>query len=218
MAATAVWTKDQGQVQRKFYSDDSPLASSFYFDNIHHTHAAKVLPGEYYVTNQDIVLVTVLGSCVTACIRDPKLAIGGMNHFMLPDGGQEEGILSHSARYGGFAMELLINELIKSGAKRERLEAKIFGGGHVLSAVTNMQVGNRNADFVCEFLAKEKIPILAKDLIGVHPRKVYYFPRTGRVMVKKLPSQSNDPDNVQEVQYRQRISKQVEKSGSVDLF
>jgi len=135
--------------------------------------AAKVLPGEYLVTGNDVALVTLLGSCVAACLRDPVAGVGGINHFMLPEGGA--GAASDSARYGGYAMEMLTNELLKRGARRERLEAKVFGGGNVLRGFTAGiagTVGERNARFVKDYLAREGIPIVAEDLLDVCPRKL----------------------------------------------
>ena len=133
------------------------------------------------------VLVTVLGSCVAACIQDRTAGIGGMNHFMLPDDGADAGQpASDSMRYGAYAMEVLINELIKAGGRRERFEAKVFGGGAVLAGMTTMNIGDRNSEFVRRYLALEKIRIVAEDLQGNHPRKVAFMPRTGQVMVKKL--------------------------------
>ena len=117
---------------------DEHLATNRYFDRHFESDAAKILPGEYYVTSQEIVLVTVLGSCVAACIRDTDSGIGGMNHFMLPDEGGRE-VVSSSARYGTYAMEVLINHLLKMGARRSQLEAKIFGGGAVMSSLTSSQ-------------------------------------------------------------------------------
>jgi chemotaxis receptor (MCP) glutamine deamidase CheD len=130
------------------------LASNLYFDRLFASPAVKVLPGEYYVTQRDMVLVTVLGSCVTACVRDVDSGIGGMNHFMLPeDGGR--GVSSVSARYGTFAMEVLINHLQKLGARRGRLEAKVFGGGAVLESLVSSKVGGAQCR-VCSGLSEDR--------------------------------------------------------------
>lgn len=161
------------------------VASNFYFDNNFNAKAVKLLPGEYFVTNQEMLLVTVLGSCVAACIRDNNSGIGGMNHFMLPDGGGDQGSpMSSSARYGTFAMEILINQLLKLGARRVNLEAKVFGGGNVLDGLTIANVGQRNADFVLKFLATEKIRVIAQDLVDIYPRKVYFFLKIARSWLK----------------------------------
>jgi chemotaxis receptor (MCP) glutamine deamidase CheD len=133
-------------------------APNLYYDKQFESDAAKLLPGEYYVTRNDMVLVTVLGSCVAACIRDVNSGVGGMNHFMLPDSGSDRGTpASESARYGAFAMEVLVNELLKLGARRPNLEAKVFGGGAVMSGLTQANVGERNAAFVLEYLQTEGI-------------------------------------------------------------
>ncbi|KND58812.1 Chemotaxis protein CheD [Candidatus Paraburkholderia schumanniana] len=145
------------------------------------------------MTSEDMVLVTVLGSCVAACINDRTADIGGMNHFMLPDDGSDAShATSDSMRYGAYAMEVLINELIKRGGRRERFEAKVFGGGAVLAGMTTINIGDRNSEFVRRYLALKKIRIVAEDLQGMHPLKVAFMPRSGQVMVKKLRTQ-HDP-------------------------
>ena len=200
--------------------DSSPAPDSFarneYFDRTHARQAAKLLPGEYYVTGRDMLLVTVLGSCVAACIRDAETGVGGMNHFMLPDSDLNEPVFA-SARYGTYAMEVLINHLLKLGARRDRLEAKVFGGGNVLPGLIQANVGHKNAAFVTAYLRTEQIRIAAKDLADVHPRKVYYFPATGRVLVKRLLKLHNDTVLTREIDYRQRM-RESEGGGGVELF
>ncbi len=194
------------------------LSENVYFDAHFELHAAKILPGEYYATGREMLLVTVVGSCVTACIRDRLSGIGGMNHFMLPDAGPDEASpVSSSARYGAYAMELLINRLISLGAHRTLLEAKLFGGGNVLPGMTLMNIGQRNADFAVAFLDAEKIPVVARDLVDVYPRKVYFFPRTGKVLVKKLRSVHNDTIFERERDYGARLV-HAPTGGEVELF
>ena len=193
------------------------LAPNLYFDSSHNTDAAKILPGEYYATARDMVLVTVLGSCVCACIRDKVSGIGGMNHFMLPDSGQDQSPLGNSARYGTYAMEILINQLLKMGAKRSNFEAKVFGGGAVLRGFTVSNVGERNAEFVLHYLKTEQIRIAAQDLLDIYPRKVYFFPKTGLVRVKMLKEVHNDTIINRESEYKTRL--QYSKlGGDVELF
>lgn len=194
------------------------LAPNHYFDRNFNMEAAKIMPGEYYTTGRDMLLVTVLGSCVSACIRDRVSGIGGMNHFMLPDSGQDQGNpLGSSARYGTYAMEILLNQLLKMGAKRSNLEAKVFGGGNVLRGFVVANVGERNAKFVLDFLALEKIRVVAQDLLDIYPRKVYYFPCTGKVLVKKLRRVHNDTIVEREKEYSTRLQySRVE--GDVELF
>jgi chemotaxis protein CheD len=193
------------------------LAPHLYFDRQHNTQAAKILPGEYYATPRDMVLVTVLGSCVCACIRDKVSGIGGMNHFMLPDSQDKGNPLSESARYGIYAMEVLINQLLKMGAKRNNFEAKVFGGASVLRGFTVANVGERNAEFVLNFLGTENIHVVAQDLLDVYPRKVYYFPNTGLVRVKKLRNVHNDTIIDRETEYKTRLN-YSKLAGDVELF
>ncbi|MEL0167385.1 MAG: chemoreceptor glutamine deamidase CheD [Pseudomonadaceae bacterium] len=194
------------------------VAVNQYFDRYFDRQATKILPGEYYATKEPEVIVTVLGSCVAACIRDRVNGIGGMNHFLLPlDGSAEPGKPTQSARYGAYAMELLINEVIKLGGHRERLEAKVFGGAAVLRGMLLNDVGKRNAEFVEQYLHNEHIPVVAADLLQDFPRKVYFFPETGQVWVKRIKTIKNDTIFEREREYRQRVKQDVDR-GSVDLF
>jgi len=195
---------------------DENFASNRYYDRSFQAEAAKILPGEYFVSDQGMLLVTVLGSCVAACIRDVETGIGGMNHFMLPDDGGRDTVGS-SARYGTYAMEVLINHLFKMGAKRNRLEAKVFGGGAVLASLASSNVGARNAEFVLDYLKTEKIPVVAKDLLDSYPRKVYYFSETGRVLVKKLHRVHNETLFSRERDYKDRLAG-AKVGGDVELF
>lgn len=195
---------------------DQHLATHLYFDRHFGCMAARVLPGEYYFTDRDMGMLTVLGSCVSACIRDRLSGIGGMNHFMLPDGGDADGPASASMRYGVAAMEILINQLLKAGAQRAHLEAKVFGGGRVLSGLNALNVGERNATFVRHFLHTEKIAIVSEDLNDVHPRKLAYFPRSGRALVKKLAVADRRLVEV-EREYSSELSRRP-VAGEVELF
>ncbi|GAB4479161.1 MAG: chemoreceptor glutamine deamidase CheD [Burkholderiaceae bacterium] len=160
-------------------------AATVLFEREFDRYGVKVLPGEYFVSAQDIVISTVLGSCVAVCLWERERRFGGMNHFMLPgDGGDDRTGLA--GRYGLFAMEQLINEVIKRGGRKANLEAKVFGGGAVLPGMTTVNVGERNVRFVEQFLRTEGIPIAARDLLDVHPRRVVFFPQTGRALCKKL--------------------------------
>jgi chemotaxis protein CheD len=197
---------------------EEQFATNIYYDRTFDRDAAKILPGEYYFTGKDMLIVTVLGSCVAACIRDRVSGVGGMNHFMLPDsGGDVDSPASASMRYGAYAMEVLINDLQKAGAKRENLEAKVFGGGNVLRGFIAINVGERNAQFVRNYLRAENIRIIAEDLNDIHPRKVYFFPRTGKVLVKKLMQMNNNTVVNREQDYATRLhSSSV--SGEIELF
>lgn len=193
-------------------------APNTYFDARFGMQAAKILPGEFYVSSNDVVFVTVLGSCVAACVRDKVTGIGGMNHFMLPKNGEEQyGVCAPSARYGVHAMEMLLNELLKRGAQRANLEAKVFGGGNVMSGMHHAKVGAHNADFVLDYIARERLPLAAVDLLDDCARKVYFFPRSGRVLVKKLRTLHNDTVLRREEDYLRRLAN-THVEGSVELF
>ena len=188
-------------------------ASFFYWDAHFHNDAVKVLPGEYFVCDEDLLITTTLGSCIAACLWDRERRIGGMNHFMLPDA--QAGDLT-GGRYGSYAMELLINELIKRGASRSTLEAKVFGGGAVISGMNSLNVGERNTRFVIDYLQTERIPIVSRDVLETCPRKVCFLPASGKAMVKRLA-----PTGAQAWRAQDRAAAQrplPERSGSVDLF
>ena len=195
------------------------VSTTLYFDRTFDCEAAKISPGEYYFTDKDMVIVTVLGSCVAACIRDSVSGIGGMNHFMLPEcaSADKDSPVSESMRYGTYAMEVLINQLLRNGARRENLEAKIFGGGNVLRSFTTTNVGDRNALFVRKFLKDENIRVAGEDLLDIYPRKVYFFPKTGRVLVKKLKQLNNYTLVKREEVYARKL-KNNDVSGEVELF
>ncbi|UDM18564.1 chemoreceptor glutamine deamidase CheD [Vogesella sp. XCS3] len=189
-----------------------------YFDKSFGRAAAKLLPGEYEASADGLLLVTVLGSCVSACLRDRKTGIAGMNHFMLPDQGSSNSDRLMPARFGTHAMELLINDMLKLGANRSTLEAKVFGGGNVIAGMTTVNIGQRNAGFVRAFLAQENIPIVAEDLGLDIARKIYFFTDTGKVMVKKINPQQTLVQ--EEESYRRRIDRDTEQKhgGDIDLF
>lgn len=189
-------------------------ASFFYVDHHFQFPAVKVLPGEYYVSTDNMVIMTVLGSCIAACIWDTRVRVGGMNHFMLPDGDMVDG----SGRYGSYAMELLINEMMKLGARRESMQAKVFGGGQVMASFTAMNVGERNTEFVMSYLKTERIPIVSKDVLDIYPRKVCFFPSTGKALVKRL-AHSHPEALVEQERRGNAVTVAKETSGgSVDLF
>lgn len=173
-----------------------------YFDQQFHLPAIKLLPGDFVATEVSRLLVTVLGSCVAACLRDPQTGICGMNHFMLPSCGAAG---SGSARFGVHAMELLISEMQRRGARRERLQAKVFGAGKVIDGMTVVNVGELNAEFVLSYLQDEGIPVLAQDLLGVSARKVYFFTDSGKVMIRRLNTDKLATIAQREQQYQQSL-------------
>lgn len=200
--------------QLKAQSRKPGEASFFYADHHFQYDAVKVLPGEYFVSSDDLVIMTVLGSCIAACIWDNKMRIGGMNHFMLPDGDGADG----SGRYGSYAMELLLNEMIKLGARRETMQAKVFGGGAVMAGFTTMNVGERNTKFVLDYLATERIPVVSQDVLDIHPRKVCFFPVTGKALVKRLAHSHPESLAVEERRGNAALVAKSTAGGSVDLF
>ncbi|WP_431312764.1 chemoreceptor glutamine deamidase CheD [Roseateles agri] len=187
--------------------------ASFFFYDAHFKNAAvKILPGEYFVDNEDILIMTTLGSCIAACLWDRHAQIGGMNHFMLPEGSGDSG------RYGSFAMEMLINELMKRGAHKSRMEAKIFGGGAVIAGMNTINVGERNTNFVIDYLKVERIPIVSKDVMDVYPRKVCFLPHSGKAMVKRLAPTNTDALVQQDRAAAQKAQPVASTGGSIDLF
>jgi chemotaxis protein CheD len=189
-----------------------------YFERDFDRNAVKLLPGEFFVSGDDIVLSTVLGSCVAACMWDRNAKVGGMNHFMLPGevGRAEADPVGLAGRYGVFAMEQLINELIKRGARKANLEAKLFGGGAVLKNFTALNVGERNAEFVLDFLRTEGIRVASQDLLDVFPRRVAFFPVSGRALCRRLP-QAGAAVASAEQQYKARLNT-AKVGGDVELF
>ncbi|HTV52320.1 MAG TPA: chemoreceptor glutamine deamidase CheD [Steroidobacteraceae bacterium] len=181
----------------------------------------KILPGEYYVTRYDEAITTVLGSCISVCVRDPARSIGGMNHFMLPEeaaGARNNWLdpqVGLATRYGTYAMESLVNDMLKLGAARERLEMKLFGGGRILTSMTD--VGARNIDFIHAFVRLEGYNIAAEDLGGTQPRKIVYFPTEGRVRVRRLRAIENRSIADREQTYLASLGAKAD-GGPVELF
>jgi chemotaxis protein CheD len=192
-------------------------SSGRFFDSASGSWTVKVFPGEYYVTAKaDETLVTVLGSCVSACIRDPATGVGGMNHFMLPQGQSGSwGNDPKSTRFGNFAMEKLINELLKAGCSRERMEIKVFGGGNVIDS--SSRVGSQNASFVLRYLEAEGLRCNAQDLGGQYPRRIHYSPATGRVVRRLLGAGETHNIGREESEYARRLSAGT-TAGEIELF
>jgi chemotaxis protein CheD len=189
-----------------------------YFDNEFKQDAVKVLPGQYHAGRGDAVITTVLGSCVSTCLWDPLERIGGMNHFMLPrDMGGPSPSWAASARFGVYAMEVLINDMLRMGAGRHRLVAKVFGGARLLAGMGTIDVGAKNCAFVLEFLQVEGIRVLAQDLQDICPRKVYFFPANGVVKVKRLHLPPNDPMQRREQEYLSNVSDNL-RGGEIEIF
>lgn len=192
-----------------------------YWDKVNNIVAAKLLPGEYYVTSENEMITTVLGSCISACIRDKVLGIGGMNHFMLPITTKErlqdgnEMVVGNATRYGNYAMEHLINTILSNGGKRKNLEVKVFGGGKVIPTMGD--VGLRNIGFVLDYIDTEALTLSAQDLGDIYPRKVNFYPKTGKVRMKKIQDLHNDTIIRRESQYQSSI-KDVSVESEIELF
>ena len=205
-----------GRLERLKSAPRKPGEASFFFYDAHFRNdAVKVLPGEFFVHDEDILVMTTLGSCIAACIWDRDRRIGGMNHFLLPDAGGG----TDSGRYGSFAMDLLIGELVKRGATRSTMEAKVFGGGAVISGMNTINVGERNTAFVLDYLRTERISVVSKDVLDIYPRKVCFLPHSGKAMVKKLASANTEALATQERAAASRaVPANSSSGGSVDLF
>lgn len=168
------------------------LATRRYFDRELGRDAVKLLPCEYYVTTDATVLTTVLGSCVAACLQDAGAKVAGMNHFMLPEDAAppptpaDARYGAEAMRYGNHAMGVLIRELVKAGARRDRLQAKVFGGAAVLPNMPSLNVGDRNCEFVTRYLRAQGIDVYAHDLGGTQARRVCFLPDSGKVVVRRL--------------------------------
>ncbi|MDP2805932.1 MAG: chemoreceptor glutamine deamidase CheD [Gallionellaceae bacterium] len=189
------------------------------WNDAHDTFAARLNPGEYYVTKNEEAIYTTLGSCISACIRDRVTGVGGMNHFMLPasvgESGWKAAGLGSSTRYGNFAMEHLINEILKNGGSRKHLEVKLFGGGRIIANMTD--VGLRNIEFARDYVATEGLLVTSEDVGDVFPRMVVYFPSTGKVRVKRLRSLHNNTIVEQETKYLHTIEDKP-VGGDIELF
>jgi chemotaxis protein CheD len=192
-------------------------SSRRYFDPRFEATIITVAPGEHEITSaKDEIVATVLGSCISVCMRDSHVGVGGLNHFLLP---KNNGSADPSAgeRYGDTAMEVLINGLLKRGAKRSNLEAKVFGGARVLSGATMLAIGDGNIAFVTEFLDREGIPTMSKDVGGTRSRRIHYQPSTGRAWVQHVQSSQKSTEHEQEVAYLNRLKTQP-VAGEVEIW
>ena len=192
------------------------LGNKRFHDDKENIDVVKIFAGDWYVSTQgNEMIATILGSCVSACIRDPVVRIGGMNHFLLPGDDNSSSNVSESARYGGFAMESLINGILKSGGQKHRLEVKVFGGGNVIN--NSARIGSKNAHFIREFLRNEGLRIASEDLEGDHPRRVHYYPDTGKVMMRLLRRKEDMVVMEEEAQYTKKITSKP-LDGDIELF
>lgn len=179
--------------------------------------SVKVGPGDHYVTNKaDEMITTTLGSCIAVCMRDTAQGIGGMNHFMLPQSETGNwGGASAAMRYGNYAMEVLVNDILRMGGARNRLEIKIFGGANVIRS--SAEIGTRNIEFIQTYLRLEHMAIAAEDVGGKQGRRIVYFPSTGKVKLKRLSTQEITDVTQAEQNFKAEIENQAIE-GSVELF
>ena len=192
------------------------LASFFWYEARFRSEAVKVMPGEYFVDSEDLLVMTTLGSCIATCLWDRRARVGGMNHFMLPEASGAGDAADQGGRYGSFAMELLVNELLKRGATRPTLEAKVFGGGQIVAGMDSMDIGETNTRFVLDYLQTERIPVVSSDLRGIHPRKVCFLPASGKAMVQRLaPARAEALADAERSAARRTAAA---ASGSIELF
>ncbi|MEZ5692097.1 MAG: hypothetical protein R3D71_10620 [Rickettsiales bacterium] len=214
MAVAGITHKIENRVEPPI--SDYFHSSRRFYDAKEKINVIKIFSGDWYVSkSKDEMISTILGSCVSACIRDPEVGVGGMNHFLLPGDGTMDALGNDSTRYGMFAMERLINEIIKSGGRKDRLEVKVFGGGNVLSNYS--LIGTKNAKFIREFLHKEGLKIESEDLEGNYPRKVNYYPCSGKVMMRFLRRKEDMVVVAEEALYEYKVvSKRIDTD--IELF
>lgn len=171
-----------------------------------------VIQGQYHVSNDaDLVLTTILGSCVAACVRDPVAGVGGMNHFLLPGENGGEGL-----RYGVQSMELLVNALLRRGARRDRLEIKLFGGARMIEGLTD--VGSQNAAFAERFVRDEGLTYVGGSLRGQRARRIQYWPVSGRARQVLLEASGSQVFATERPPAREAAPQVADHSGDMELF
>ena len=205
--------------QRRQLLEEMPIYPGFshikrYWLHKQQRFAVKIVAGDFYISNQDELISTVLGSCVSVCIRDPMINVGGINHFILPD--SERDILSASNRYGVYAMERLINGIIKHGGQRENFEIKLGGGSAMVNGIND--VGSRNIQFIRQFLITEGLTTVAEDLGGFNGRKIQYNVTTGKLMVKKLKNDHRSRIDAMDEEGEHKAQLASAHTGDVELF
>lgn len=180
-------------------------------------------PGEYYTSKDDIYIATVLGSCISVALYDIKQGFGGMNHFMLPKSNRDEPLSSEDeGRFGNYAMELLINDMINKGSSKQSLRAKVFGGGNVLDAGNSQMnmTGINNINFALNYLKAENIPIIVNDTGGIFPRKIYFNPLTSKVYLKRIQKSGQSVEQIKqrELEYKLQLQEKKEEAGNIIWF
>ncbi|OHD26580.1 MAG: hypothetical protein A2Y34_10330, partial [Spirochaetes bacterium GWC1_27_15] len=189
-----------------------------FFDSKFQKKIISIGPGEYFVTKDDMVIQTVLGSCIAVCLFSDFDAYCGMNHFMLPGEASKNNDYD-SARYGMYSMEMLINSLLKSGVNRKHLKAKVFGGGNVINFKTiKASIGENNIQFILNFLEKENIPIISNHLGGEHARKILFFSDSKKVLLKQISKTEEVETLREEIEYNKSLVQETKKTSNIILF
>lgn len=203
-------------VDRCSADGDGLRTDGSYLDSEFGAYVVPVVLGHHRISSRDDdMLVTTLGSCVAACINDPVVRVGGMNHFLLPgspSGGEGFGV---ATRYGSVAMEWLINDLLTRGARRERMEVKLFGASRVID--TSLDVGAANAAFAVDYVRREGLALAVQDLGGDKGRRVHFFPTTGRAFRRLLRPEAELETVHQEMDYLQAL-RRTPVEGEMELF
>jgi len=204
-------------VERRVQDDMANITGgSNYYDTKFGTMVHKINEGGFCVLSRsDHLIMTTLGSCISVCMYDPVIKIGGMNHFLLPEERNAEKKNSFSMRYGNNAMEILLNEILKRGGQKARLVLKAFGAGNVLSMKAD--IGVKNQIFLKQYIIDEGMKLETCDLGGNFPRRVAFYPATGKVLVKLLRRASDRKIGMEEETFRKKIGKQ-HISGDIELF
>ena len=190
-----------------------------YFDPKLNKNTINLAPGEYYVSGDDIIINTVLGSCVAVAFYDPQLKIGGLNHFMLAESKLEKTKIDNFLkieRYGLYAMEAVINEMIKRGSSKSRMKVKIFGGSAVLESGSHMDIGADNVRFAEKYLATEKIPIINRDTGGNRARRIYFYPQTFRLLMRRIQP-TTELDRLM-TEYKTKLAEKSKQRGDAVIF
>ncbi len=190
------------------------------FDVKYNLEVVELFPGEYHATRHPRIISTVLGSCVSVALFDVEDGVGGMNHFMLPSElGTGKIFATKSGKYGMYAMELLINEMIKLGGEKKKFVAKVFGGGKVLKTLSGVKgsISENNVQFAMKYLEEERIPISSSDVGGYAGRRILFFTQDARVLLKRLTPSEEQPVEKEEENYFTKIRGEDRKT-DVTLF
>ena len=194
-----------------------------HYDSHFQKDIVTIHPGEYYTSKEDIYIATVLGSCISVALYDIRLGFGGMNHFMLPKSNRDAPLSSDDeGRFGNYAMELLINDMINNGSAKKNLRAKVFGGGNVLDAGSSQlnMTGINNINFALNYLKAEGIPIIVNDTGGIFPRKIYFNPLTAKVYLKRIQKSRQSVEQIKqrELEYKLQLQQKEREAGDIIWF